>query len=218
MNRLLRHRPSPAMVVASIALAVALGGTSYAAITLPKNSVGTKQLKKNAVKRSKIAAKAVNGSKVAADSLTGANILESSLSPVPSATKATNATHATSADSATNADHATTADSVPALSFTDLTLKNGWSTCSGGGVPGIAKSSEGVVHFRGFICRTSGSSNNPFAVPAGFVPSWTEVIPVSQDGLTTGQIWVRLDGDALVYGSNAASFTSLAGASYTLPY
>jgi hypothetical protein len=49
MNQLRRLRPSPAMVVASIALTVALGGTSYAAIRLPKNSVGTKQLRKNAV-------------------------------------------------------------------------------------------------------------------------------------------------------------------------
>ena len=38
------------MVIACIALTVALGGTSVAAIqALPKNSVGTKQLKRNAV-------------------------------------------------------------------------------------------------------------------------------------------------------------------------
>jgi hypothetical protein len=49
-----RLRPSPALVVACIALAVALGGTSYAAITLPKNSVGTRQLKKNAVTSPKV--------------------------------------------------------------------------------------------------------------------------------------------------------------------
>ena len=43
------HRPSPALVVSVIALSVALGGTSYAAIVLPANSVGTRQIKKNAV-------------------------------------------------------------------------------------------------------------------------------------------------------------------------
>lgn len=42
------------MVVACIALSVALGGTSYAAIKLPKNSVGAKQLKKNAVTSPKV--------------------------------------------------------------------------------------------------------------------------------------------------------------------
>ena len=36
MGAILRHRPSPAMVIACIGLAVALGGTSYAAIKLPK--------------------------------------------------------------------------------------------------------------------------------------------------------------------------------------
>jgi hypothetical protein len=41
-------------VIACIALAVALGGTSYAAITLPRNSVGTAQLKRNAVNSAKV--------------------------------------------------------------------------------------------------------------------------------------------------------------------
>lgn len=41
--------PSPALVVALVALVVALGGTSYAVTTLPRNSVGTAQVKKNAI-------------------------------------------------------------------------------------------------------------------------------------------------------------------------
>jgi hypothetical protein len=48
-------RPSPAMVVACLALLVALSGTSYAKIlALPVNSVGTPQLKANAVISSKV--------------------------------------------------------------------------------------------------------------------------------------------------------------------
>jgi hypothetical protein len=50
----MRRRPSPALVISVIALVVAMTGTGYAAITLPKNSVGTKQLKKNAVTSSKV--------------------------------------------------------------------------------------------------------------------------------------------------------------------
>lgn len=46
--------PRTANVVAFLALAVALGGTSYAAITLPRNSVGPKQLKANAVTSAKV--------------------------------------------------------------------------------------------------------------------------------------------------------------------
>lgn len=40
-----RFRPSPAMVVACLALLVALGGTGYAATRLPPNSVTTVQVK-----------------------------------------------------------------------------------------------------------------------------------------------------------------------------
>lgn len=59
-----RKGPSPSMVVAVIALIVALGGTSYAAISLPKNSVGSKQLKKNAVTAKKLKKNSVNSAKV----------------------------------------------------------------------------------------------------------------------------------------------------------
>ena len=94
MSFLVKHRPSPAMVVACIALAVALGGTGYSAITLPKNSVGTKQLRKNAVTGLKVKANAITSPKVAANSLTGADINEATLGIVPSATNATTATTA----------------------------------------------------------------------------------------------------------------------------
>jgi len=64
-----------ANVVATLALFVALGGASYAAMQLPKNSVGTKQLRKNAVTNGKIAKGAVTKAKLGADAkaaLTGA--------------------------------------------------------------------------------------------------------------------------------------------------
>src|SRR5215207_7903494 len=45
MKLIRRFRPSPAMVVACLALGVALGGTGYAATQLvPRNSVGTLQV------------------------------------------------------------------------------------------------------------------------------------------------------------------------------
>jgi hypothetical protein len=86
--------PSPAMCVALLGLFVALGGTTWAAVSLPTYSVGTQQLKANAV----------TGGKVKNHSLTGADILFSSLGRVPLATRAASAdtaTHATSADTAT---------------------------------------------------------------------------------------------------------------------
>jgi hypothetical protein len=48
------RRPSCSTVVASVALFAALGGSSYAAISLPKGSVGTKQIRANAVRSSKV--------------------------------------------------------------------------------------------------------------------------------------------------------------------
>jgi len=69
MPKLLR-RPSPAMIVACVALLVALGGTSFAAATqLGRNSVGTLQLKNGAVTNPKIRNNAVNSAKVANRSL-----------------------------------------------------------------------------------------------------------------------------------------------------
>ena len=41
--------PSPAVVLAGVALFVAMAGGAYAAVTLPRNSVGTPQLKDGAV-------------------------------------------------------------------------------------------------------------------------------------------------------------------------
>jgi hypothetical protein len=103
MKRRLRA-PSPALVIALIALFVALGGTSYAAIKLPKNSVGSKQLKKNAVTGAKIKNGAVTKSKINTAGLTVPNATHASTADsATSATNATNATHATSADTATNA-------------------------------------------------------------------------------------------------------------------
>jgi hypothetical protein len=54
MARLRGYRLTPSMVVACLALAVALGGTGYAATVLPRNSVGVVQLKNNAVTASKV--------------------------------------------------------------------------------------------------------------------------------------------------------------------
>ena len=55
MTRIVPWKPSPAIAISSVALIVALAGTSYAAISLPANSVGTAQLRKGAVTQQKIA-------------------------------------------------------------------------------------------------------------------------------------------------------------------
>lgn len=100
MRKLALRRPSPALVVACIALLIALGGTSIAAVTqVPKNSVGANQLKNNAVTNpkmannavkapelasnavvaAKIASNAVTSPKIAANAVTGAKIADGSV-------------------------------------------------------------------------------------------------------------------------------------------
>ena len=96
----MRTKLTYANVMATIAVFIALGGASYAAIKLPKNSVGPKQIKKNAVTTAKIKDGAVTGPKL--------NL--STLGAVPEAS------HAKSADHASSADHVSGADTVGGLS------------------------------------------------------------------------------------------------------
>lgn len=49
-----RVRVTPALVIATLALVVALGGTGYAALSIPRNSVGTSQLRNGSVTNAKI--------------------------------------------------------------------------------------------------------------------------------------------------------------------
>jgi hypothetical protein len=73
VRRLFSRRPSPAMLVALLALFVALGGSSYAVSQMPNNSVGSNQLKNNAVTTQKIRNGAVTSSKVRNGSLMSAD-------------------------------------------------------------------------------------------------------------------------------------------------
>jgi hypothetical protein len=57
------------LAISVIALVVALGGTSYAAFTLPRNSVGSAQIKSNAVATSDIRSNAVTSTKIKNGSL-----------------------------------------------------------------------------------------------------------------------------------------------------
>jgi len=78
MGRIRRHL-SFANVISVIALFVALGGASYAAVTLPKNSVGPKQIKKNAVRGKHIKKNAVTASKIRGNSVSSPKIADGSV-------------------------------------------------------------------------------------------------------------------------------------------
>lgn len=59
MPRFRIRRPSPALVVASLALLLSLGGSAYAAVAVAPGSVGIRQLKNSSVTSEKLAGDAV---------------------------------------------------------------------------------------------------------------------------------------------------------------
>jgi hypothetical protein len=112
----LSRLPSPALVIACVALFVSLGGVSYG---LAKGSIDSREIKNNTI-RSKdvrnntlrtfdirnnevrgfdIRNSTIQGRDVAFNTLTGNDVAESSLGKVPSATTADTATNATTAGS-----------------------------------------------------------------------------------------------------------------------
>lgn len=58
------RRPSAPLVISIVALFFAFGGISYAAFTIPKNSVGTKQIRNNAVTYQKIAPGTIGSARI----------------------------------------------------------------------------------------------------------------------------------------------------------
>jgi hypothetical protein len=114
VNRIARARPSPAMVVALIALFVALSGVGWAALRLEPNSITSKYLKNN---------RAVKNKDVVNDTLQGNKIAESTLGQVPAAVTADSARTATSADTATTSGNADLLDGLNATDFLGANAK-----------------------------------------------------------------------------------------------
>lgn len=106
--RRIRSKLTYANIVATLALFIALGGVSYAAVKLPKNSVGENQIKKNAVTGKKIKKNAITGDKIKPGTIKGTDISLDSLGKVPSAAAADTAASAASAgNSATTSEVST---------------------------------------------------------------------------------------------------------------
>jgi hypothetical protein len=74
------HLPSPALIVAVIALILALGGSALAVTAVKKNSVTTKSIKNAAVKTKKLADGAVKETKIATAAVTSAKLADAAVS------------------------------------------------------------------------------------------------------------------------------------------
>jgi len=110
-----RHRPSPALIVASLALFVSLSGVSYGVATgfidsreiknnevrsvdIRNNEIRTRDLRNNEVRGIDIRNSTVQGRDIALNTVTGEDVKEDTLQKVPSALLADSATKADSAD------------------------------------------------------------------------------------------------------------------------
>jgi hypothetical protein len=159
----MRPRLTYANVMATIAVFIALGGASYAALKIPKSSVGAKQLKKNAVTTAKVKNEAITAAKVRKGTLTGAQIKASTLGTVPSAA------HAASADTAHGIDPPEPFHEVGAAG--EPQFQNGCSNnAPGNATVAFLKDREGFVHLKGdYICPKAGKV--AFQLPAGYRPA-----------------------------------------------
>ena len=161
----LRRRSSYANVMATIAVFIALGGSSYA--------VGQ-------ISGSQIKNRSIGGKKLKRNTVAGTAVKESSLGTVPSANTAR------AADTAARADTAALADR--ALVAANITAPEGFHEIGAPGEPafippcaqysgnpslqsvGFYKDREGVVHLRGaYSCTSAGEI--AFNLPRGYRPA-----------------------------------------------
>jgi hypothetical protein len=116
VKSLLRRRPSPAMVIALIALFVSLSGVSYGVATgfidsreiknneirsldIRNNEIRTRDIRNNEVRGIDVRNSTIQSRDIAINGVTGEDVKEDTLQKVPSALLADSATTATSANS-----------------------------------------------------------------------------------------------------------------------
>lgn len=140
-----KRLPSPAMVVALGALFVALGGTSYAALSA--NSVDSRTIQNGSIRNEDFKDGTLRGQEFKKDSLGGGAIKEESLDAtklgnVRSATRATTADTATRATTAARADAAGTAGTADGLARQVVIAADG-AKSNDRGVVSVAKTATG---------------------------------------------------------------------------
>jgi hypothetical protein len=82
MTRILRWRPSPALVIACIALFLALGGVSYGLAT---GAIDSREIKNNTIRSRDVRNGALRGRDIRRGTIAGREVRESRLGTVPGA-------------------------------------------------------------------------------------------------------------------------------------
>jgi hypothetical protein len=196
---MIRDRLSYANVMATIALFVALGGVGYAAIKVPRNSVGSKQIKEDAVKASELASDSVDSFNVLDGSIAGNDILPNTIGG--------NQIGGGAIESAQLADGSVTEAKLDTpASFTSAGLPDAFGTCGGVGdswgsfSPDVNNSVSyyrdptGIVHLRGIAVKCGAATNTIFSLPEGYRPGKQEILPSFNSGFTAGGVSVSPTG------------------------
>jgi hypothetical protein len=215
-----QFRPSPAMIVACIALFVALGGTATAVtyVVSSNSQIGPGTVsghKPPTGKHANIIAGSVNGLDVADNSLRGADIAESSLDPSVLQLRVNGSCSAGSAISSIGADGTVSCEATgdtPAQILSKLTTVDG----SGSGLDADLLDGASLADLKlacpsGYLrinalCwedidasgKTFKAASDYCRTQGGRLPSWDEMAGAMQSGTTLGNGGVQGDwiGDA----------------------
>jgi len=163
--------PSLSLVVSLLALVVALGGASYAAV-----KINGADIKRASIPGSALKARAVVGPKIGLDAVSGKNVKESSLGQVPSAAQADSATTAASADAVAD-------DAVDSAALAGIVRRSGSGNIPAGssgsvtaecqaGEQVIGGGNDGSLSFRVIASRNAGATGwTVFVLNEGANPS-----------------------------------------------
>lgn len=203
MKRIAALRPSPALVIACIALFVALGGVSYGLATgsidsreiadntirskdIRNNSVYTRDIRNNDVRDIDIRNGTIKGRDLAKNTVTGDNINMAKLGQVPDAA---------ALGGVAASQYARPAEPVHLVGTTDEpNYQSGYVAAGGSNLaPGFWKLA-GMVWLQG---SADGPGGTIFTLPAGYRPAGDAhfgTITVEADGDVTAPGDVALDG------------------------
>lgn len=201
------RRPSPALIIACIALFVAMGGVSYGFATgavgtreikneslrgtdIRNGTLTTKDIRNNEIRGADIRNSTIGGRDVALDTLGGNDIKESTLGQVPDSSRLGGLDAASFVRK-------------EAPGFTGIALNPGWAQTTDSAPAGYDVDANGYAHLQG---RVAGGSGSPFTLPAGARPAAGVRFPVvtgTDAQAAVGVLVIGADGVATPHGTGA---------------
>jgi hypothetical protein len=183
----IRRRLSFANVTSMLALTIALGGTSYAAVTLPRNSVTSRQIKRGTIVGSDIHANAITSAKVKDRSLKAIDFAAGQLPAGPKGDTGAQGLQGPKGDTGAFG-QATVQSTTAAVDLADGTKASydafcpaGQQAIAGGGRGDDTQSEETSVT----SSRPALANTNPPADGQGFT-GWRITVTNLTGGVTTG--------------------------------